>query len=68
MNNKKAQFDMEILASPGFVILALMAVSATVLGWTFASKFGVETRFPVWQLLVIILGELIAAYVIAARG
>ena len=68
MKNKKAQLDMEIIASPGFVILSVLAISATILGWTLGPKMGIEQRFPVWQLLVIIAVELIASYVIAARG
>ena len=67
--NKRAQIvDMEIVATPGFVILAVMAVASTVLGWTMGPQFGIENRFPIWQLLVIIMVELIACYVIAARG
>ena len=67
--NKKAQaIDMEILASPGFVILSVMAIAATVMGWSMGPKMGIAVRFPIWQLLVIIMVELIAAYVIAARG
>ena len=68
MNNKAQAVDMEIIASPGFVILSVMAVAATILGWTMSSKMGMETRFPVWQLVIIIIVELIAAYVMAARG
>ena len=33
MKNKKAQIiDMEVLASPGFIILVAMAVGATLIG------------------------------------
>ena len=69
--NKKAQLDFldtEILASPGFIVLVVMSVAATILGWTMGPKMGIESRFPIWQLLVIIAVELGACYVIAARG
>lgn len=66
--NNKAQLDPEILTSPGFIILAVLAISATVLGWSMGPKMGFESRFPLWQLLIIIVGELVASYVIAARG
>jgi hypothetical protein len=65
--NKKAQIDPDILMSPGFVILAALAVGATVAGYFMGRKWGVPS-FPIWQLIVIIVGELIAAYIFAARG
>ena len=69
MKNKKAQIiDMEVLASPGFIILVAMAVGATLIGWSMGPKMGFETRFPIWQLIVIIMAELIASYVIVLRG
>lgn len=67
--NKKGQgfIDTEILASPGFVILAVLAVSATLLGWIMGPKIGLEEAFPVWQLAIIIVVEIVAAYIITAR-
>ena len=64
--NKKAQIDFELLSSVGFIILALLAVSATVIGWVMSKRMG--NSFPVWQLLLIIGVEIVAAYFFAARG
>ena len=68
MRNKKAFVDTEILGSLAFIILSVMAISATILGWSIAGKMGFEERLPIWQLIVIIAAEIMASYVIAARG
>jgi hypothetical protein len=65
--NRKGFVDTEILASPAFVILAVLAVSATLIGWIMGPKIGFEEAFPVWQLVVIIVVEIVAAYIITAR-
>lgn len=61
--NKKAQW--EIIGSPGFVILTVLAISATILGWIFSKKMGAS--LPVWQIIIIIVAEIIATYFIVAR-
>jgi len=65
--NKKAFADPDILMSPGFIILGGMAIIATVAGFIWGKRMGWGS-FPIWQLLVILVGELVAAYVFAARG
>lgn len=56
----------EIFQSPGFWLLGGGAVAATLLGNTISIKtagFG----FPIWQLIIVILGELVAAAFFATR-
>jgi low affinity Fe/Cu permease len=64
MNNKA---QMEVIASPAFLVLVLMAVGATLIGWTLGPQLGFEDRFPLWQLLIIVAVEIIAAYIITLR-
>jgi low affinity Fe/Cu permease len=64
MNNKA---QMEVIASPAFVVLVVMAVGATLIGWTLGPQLGFEDRFPLWQLLIIVAVEIIAAYIITLR-
>ena len=59
--------DMEIVASPGFVILSLMALGATALGYIYSVRSDL-IAMPLWQLVVLMGGELVACYVIASRG
>jgi len=66
--NKKGFIETEIIASPGFVILVAMAVGATLIGWTMSPSLGIESRFPLWQVVVIILVEIVACYLMVARG
>lgn len=66
--NKRGFVDTEIVGHPAFVVLAALAISATLIGWMMGPKMGFEEAFPIWQLLVIIVVELIAAYVIVARS
>jgi len=68
MNKKGQIIDMEILATPGFVILVAMSVGATLIGWSMGPQMGFEARLPIWQLIVIIMVELIASYIIVLRG
>ena len=65
--NKKGFLDPEILYSPAFVILSLFALTATVLGYFGGKSMGIETSFPIWQLLIIMAVEVLAAYVITLR-
>ncbi len=64
--NNKAQLDMEIFESPGFWLLGGGAVIATVMGWIY-SKRSLEMAMPFWQLIVLLLVELVAAAFFASR-
>jgi|TARA_Y100000310_G_scaffold159030_1_gene158451 hypothetical protein len=66
--NKKGQIvDTEVLFSAGFIILVVMAIGATLLGYKFS--LGMDSGgFEVWKLIVIIIAEIIACYFFAARG
>tara|TARA_R100000750_G_C2294202_1_gene76150 strand:- start:42 stop:308 length:267 start_codon:yes stop_codon:yes gene_type:complete len=66
--NKKAFVDVEVLASPGFIILAVMAVGATIVGWKMSAGWADGPGWPLWQILIIIVIEVIASYIFAARG
>ena len=67
--NKKAQIvDMEVIASAGFLILVAMAVGATLIGWKVAGGMGDGPGWPLWQIVLIILIEIVACYFFAARG
>ena len=59
--------DMDVVATPAFVILSLMALGATALGYLLSIKMEF-IPIPLWQLLVLMAGELVACYVIVARG
>jgi len=65
--NKKAFVDLEVIASPGFIILVAMAVSATLLGWKLSGSWS-ESSLPFWQVIIAIVVEVVAAYFFAARG
>ena len=66
--NKKAQIDFEVLTSAGFLILVAMAVGATLIGWKMAAGMGEGTGWPLWQIMIIIVIEIVACYIFAARG
>jgi hypothetical protein len=59
--------DMDVITSAGFVILSMMALGATALGYLFSVKTEL-LAMPLWQLIVLMAGELVACYIIAARG
>ena len=59
--------DWEIVQSPGFVILSLMALGATALGYLMGIKME-WTPMPLWQLILLMGGELVAVYVIVYRS
>jgi len=65
IKGKKAQID-EVLGSPVFWLLGGGAVAATVLGYILGKKWGIDS-FPLWQLGIIIIGELVAAAFFALR-
>ena len=66
MKDKKGFVDTEILTSVGFVILAVMSVGATVIGYIMGQRMGYDA-FPVWQLILIILIEIVASYLFVDR-
>ena len=66
--NKKAFLDPDVIMSPGFILLGGGAILATVMGYAWGKSFDSGLTWPLWQLLVIILAELVAAYFFAARG
>ena len=59
--------DMDVVASPAFVILCLMALGATALGYVFSVRSEL-IAIPIWQLLVIMGVEVVACYIFAAKG
>ena len=48
--NKKAQIDFEVLTSVGFIVLVVMAVGATLIGWKMSAGFGDGPGWPLWQI------------------
>jgi len=66
MKNKKGQMDIEIFEEPAFWILGGGAVAATVIGYIVSRNM--EMSLPLWQFLVLIVGEIIAAAIFASRG
>ena len=67
MKGKKGQMDMEVLMSPGFVILFLMAAGATIIGWIAGKRMGFG-GLPFWQIAITIVVEAVAAYIIVLRS
>lgn len=64
--NKNAQA--EVLANPGFIILVVMAMGATLLGWKMSLGMVEEGGgWPLWQIILIMLVEVVACYVIVWR-
>ena len=59
--------DPDILYSPGFVLLSLVALSATAMGYLW-SKSMEAGGFPLWQLILIMVGEVIACYYFASKA
>ena len=64
--NKKAQLDMDVLSEPAFWILAGFSVSATLLGYIMSKKME-WVPLPIWQLLIILIVEVVASYIITWR-
>ena len=58
--------DWEVINSVGFILLVLISVGATILGYVLGSKWGLPS-FGFVQLIIIIIFELIACYYFAAR-
>jgi len=65
--NRKGFIDGEVLGSPFFVILMLFALSATAIGYIGGKKMGLDS-FPIWQLVLMLIGEIVACYIITARN
>ncbi len=59
--------DIDILYSPGFVLLAVGSLSATAIGYIW-SKSMESGGFPLWQFALIIVGELVACYYFASKA
>ena len=59
--------DMDVIASPAFVILAVMALGATAMGYAFSVRSEL-VAMPLWQLMIIMVGEVVACYVIVGRS
>jgi hypothetical protein len=56
----------ELLESPGFLILAGGGVACELVGWLY-SKRVMEFSFPIWQLLIMMAGTVVAAAIFAGR-
>lgn len=64
--NKRAQA--EVLASPGFIILVVMSLGATLLGWKMSlGMFEDGGGWPLWQIIFIMIVEVVACYMIVWR-
>lgn len=50
----------ELLDNPGFLILGGIGVAMELLGWIY-SKNNLDYSFPIWQLLIMMAGTLVAA-------
>ncbi|HJX50862.1 MAG TPA: hypothetical protein VJ438_05375 [Candidatus Nanoarchaeia archaeon] len=57
----------EVLENPGFWILAGGGIAMEILGWTVGRNMGIGS-FPIWQLLIIMIGTVIASAFFAMRG
>jgi len=66
MKSKKAQLDLEILEEPGFWLLGGGAIAATLIGYIWSKKMG-WIPLPWWQLIIILIVELVAAAFFASR-
>ena len=50
----------EAFEEPGFYILGGLGIAMELIGWVISKKAGMGT-FPIWQLLLLMLGTLVAA-------
>lgn len=56
----------DVLENPAFWILAGIGVVATIIGWVVSSRM--ETgSLPTWQMLILIIGVIVAAAVFASK-
>lgn len=58
--------DMDIFDNPAFWILGGVGVAMELLGWILSKRM-FDYSFPFWQLLVLIVGTLIAAAIFANK-
>jgi hypothetical protein len=65
--NNKAQLDTEVFTSPAFIILLALAWLATIAGYIMAKKWGLAAM-PLWQMAIIMVVEVGAAYFFAIRA
>ena len=56
----------EALESPGFWLLGGGGTAAVLLGWIMSKRMGMES-LPFWQIIVIVLGVLVAAAFFSTR-
>lgn len=67
--NKKGFVDVEVVTSLGFIILVVMALGATIIGWKVSAGMTEDgTGWPIWQIGLIMIVEVIGCYFFAARG
>ena len=67
--NKRAFIDTEVLTSHAFMILAGMSLAALALGYKFSGQmFESGGGWSIWQIIVLMVGSVIASYFFAARG
>lgn len=65
--NKRGQFEIgDLLENPAFIILAGGGVAMEILGWIISKRM-MEYSFPLWQLLIMILGTVVASAIFANR-
>ena len=54
----------ELLNNPAFLILAGGGLICEIAGWLYSKK-ALDYSFPVWQLLIMMAGTVVAAYIFA---
>lgn len=56
----------ELLSNPSFIILGGLGVGMELLGWIISKRM-MEYSFPLWQLLIMMAGTVVAAAFFANR-
>ena len=56
----------EALDEPGFYILGGLGTAAVLVGWIISKK-SMEFSLPIWQLLILIVGILVASAFFATK-
>ena len=68
LKDRRGFVDMEVIMSPGFIILTAMAITATLLGWKFSMGMVEDgAGWPLWQIIFIMVAEVAACYIITWR-
>lgn len=57
----------ELIENPGFWLLAGGGLIAEVLGYILSKRMGFEA-FPLWQLIIVMIGTVVAAAFFATRS